>query len=39
MATHDSDIVIPEILPLLPIRDVVIFPFMFLPLFVEERLR
>ena len=34
MATHDSDVVIPEMLPLLPIRDVVIFSFMFLPLFV-----
>ena len=34
MATHDSDVGIPEMLPLLPIRDVVIFSFMFLPLFV-----
>ena len=34
MAIHDSDVVIPEMLPLLPIRDVVIFSFMFLPLFV-----
>ena len=34
MATHDSDVVIPDMLPLLPIRDVVIFSFMFLPLFV-----
>ena len=34
MATHDSDVVIPDLLPLLPIRDVVIFSFMFLPLFV-----
>jgi len=34
MATHDSNVVIPDLLPLLPIRDVVIFSFMFLPLFV-----
>ena len=25
---------IPEVLPLLPVRDVVVFPFMILPLFV-----
>ncbi|MFH0812737.1 MAG: endopeptidase La [Pseudomonadota bacterium] len=31
---QDTQIVIPEILPLLPVRDVVIFPYMFLPLFV-----
>ena len=31
----DSDqLVIPEILPLLPVRDIVIFPFMIVPLFV-----
>lgn len=29
-----DDIVIPESLPLLPVRDVVVFPFMILPLFV-----
>jgi ATP-dependent Lon protease len=34
MATHGSDGAIPKMLPLLPIRDVVIFSFMFLPLFV-----
>jgi ATP-dependent Lon protease len=32
---HDmDDIVIPETLPLLPVRDVVVYPFMMLPLFV-----
>ncbi|MDH4226477.1 MAG: endopeptidase La [Deltaproteobacteria bacterium] len=30
----DEQVIIPEILPLLPVRDVVIFPFMILPLFV-----
>jgi len=30
----ESDIQIPEELPLLPIRDVVVFPFMVIPLFV-----
>ncbi|MCK4846261.1 MAG: endopeptidase La [Deltaproteobacteria bacterium] len=30
----DDQPVIPEILPLLPIRDIVVFPFMILPLFV-----
>jgi ATP-dependent Lon protease len=34
MATQNSDVIIPDMLPLLPIRDVVIFSFMFLPLFV-----
>jgi len=29
-----DDIVIPETLPMLPVRDVVVFPFMILPLFV-----
>jgi ATP-dependent Lon protease len=29
-----DDIVIPENLPMLPVRDVVVFPFMILPLFV-----
>ncbi len=31
---EDGDLVIPSELPLLPIRDVVIFPFMIMPLFV-----
>jgi len=31
---QESEIVIPKTLPLLPVRDVVIFPYMFLPLFV-----
>ncbi|MFQ5441731.1 MAG: endopeptidase La [Thermodesulfobacteriota bacterium] len=30
----EEQLVIPEVLPLLPIRDVVIFPFMIVPLFV-----
>ena len=29
-----DDIVIPDTLPMLPVRDVVVFPFMILPLFV-----
>ncbi len=32
--TPQQELVIPEILPLLPVRDVVIFPYMILPLFV-----
>ena len=32
--TGNSDLVIPEQLPLLPIRDVVVYPYMILPLFV-----
>jgi ATP-dependent Lon protease len=35
MAPGDmDDIVIPQMLPMLPVRDVVVFPFMILPLFV-----
>jgi ATP-dependent Lon protease len=30
----NQELVIPEILPLLPVRDIVIFPFMIVPLFV-----
>ena len=30
----DGEVSIPDTLPLLPVRDVVIFPYMFLPLFV-----
>ena len=30
-----SQVEIPEILPLLPIRDIVIYPYMMLPLFVS----
>ncbi|MCK5237314.1 MAG: LON peptidase substrate-binding domain-containing protein, partial [Deltaproteobacteria bacterium] len=30
----DEQLVIPEVLPLLPVRDVIIFPFMIIPLFV-----
>ncbi|MBI2412982.1 MAG: endopeptidase La [Deltaproteobacteria bacterium] len=31
---EEEQLVIPEVLPLLPVRDVVIFPFMIVPLFV-----
>ena len=31
---HEDEVLVPDILPLLPVRDVVIFPSMFLPLFV-----
>src|SRR4030042_6925912 len=31
---ESEQIQIPEVLPLLPVRDVVVFPFMILPLFV-----
>jgi len=31
---EDEPIIIPDVLPLLPVRDVVIFPFMIVPLFV-----
>lgn len=34
MATEKEQLVIPDTLPLLPVRDVVIFPFMIVPLFV-----
>ncbi len=30
----DDQLVIPEVLPLLPVRDIVIFPYMIVPLFV-----
>jgi ATP-dependent Lon protease len=32
----DEQLIIPDILPLLPIRDVVIFPYMIVPLFVSR---
>lgn len=34
MATEKEQLVIPDTMPLLPVRDVVIFPFMIVPLFV-----
>ncbi|MFN0087304.1 MAG: endopeptidase La [Blastocatellia bacterium] len=34
--TTDEQIKIPEILPVLPLRDIVIFPFMIVPLFVSR---
>lgn len=34
MSFNDKTIEIPETLPLLPIRDIVVFPYMILPLFV-----
>ena len=35
---EDRDIEIPSTLPILPVRDVVIFPYMILPLFVGRDL-
>ncbi|MFM8314527.1 MAG: LON peptidase substrate-binding domain-containing protein, partial [Deltaproteobacteria bacterium] len=32
--TDNDELVIPDELPLLPIRDVVVYPYMILPLFV-----
>lgn len=37
MALDDKSIEIPESLPLLPVRDIVIFPYMILPLFVGRQ--
>ncbi|NQY99188.1 MAG: endopeptidase La [Bdellovibrionales bacterium] len=34
MTTEDKKIEIPESLPLLPVRDIVVFPYMILPLYV-----
>jgi ATP-dependent Lon protease len=34
--SEDSPIKIPEILPVLPLRDIVVFPFMIVPLFVSR---
>lgn len=31
---NQSNVVIPESLPMLPVRDIVIFPYMIIPLFV-----
>ena len=36
---RDADLPIPDILPVLPLRDVVVFPFMILPLSVFARSR
>src|SRR5690242_1636153 len=32
----DEQLKIPEVLPVLPLRDIVIFPFMIVPLFVQR---
>ena len=32
----DEQLKIPELLPVLPLRDIVIFPFMIVPLFVSR---
>src|SRR5438067_5224519 len=32
----DEQVKIPEVLPVLPLRDIVIFPFMIVPLFVQR---
>ena len=34
ISIDEEQLVIPDVLPLLPVRDVVIFPFMIVPLFV-----
>jgi ATP-dependent Lon protease len=34
MDLEDKDVEIPDILPVLPVRDIVVFPYMILPLFV-----
>src|ERR1051326_2274306 len=34
--TQDEQVKIPETLPILPLRDIVIFPFMIVPLFVSR---
>ncbi|MEW6735120.1 MAG: endopeptidase La [Acidobacteriota bacterium] len=34
--TSDEQLKIPEVLPVLPLRDIVIFPFMIVPLFVQR---
>jgi ATP-dependent Lon protease len=34
--TQDEQLKIPELLPVLPLRDIVIFPFMIVPLFVSR---
>ena len=36
--SKDSQVEIPEVLPLLPIRDIVIYPYMMLPLFVGREM-
>lgn len=34
----DKEIVIPDLLPVLPVRDIVVFPYMILPLFVGREM-
>lgn len=34
--SNDEQLKIPEVLPVLPLRDIVIFPFMIVPLFVQR---
>ncbi|MBK6799163.1 MAG: endopeptidase La [Acidobacteria bacterium] len=36
LETIDENLRIPEVLPILPLRDIVIFPFMIVPLFVSR---
>ncbi|MBI4852746.1 MAG: endopeptidase La [Acidobacteria bacterium] len=36
VANSDEQLKIPEVLPVLPLRDIVIFPFMIVPLFVQR---
>ena len=35
---ESEDLKIPEVLPLLPVRDVVVYPFMIIPLFVGREM-
>jgi ATP-dependent Lon protease len=34
MTDHDTDVLVSSLFPLLPLRDVVVFPHMVIPLFV-----
>ena len=36
LEASDEEVQIPEVLPVLPLRDIVIFPFMIVPLFVQR---
>ena len=35
---ESEDLKIPDVMPLLPVRDVVVYPFMILPLFVGREM-
>lgn len=36
--SENEQVILPEVIPLLPVRDVVIFPYMILPLFVNREI-